>query len=121
MVSRTELLICFHDTFPLDEITARRDRTTGFWSGDVWKVALILRKYRPDLKISTVATQPTGLTIVTHLDSSSKILSKHYDNIVQQYIDEAWVDSLELRSAMLSVVVNDWSYISSQCLKNNKN
>ncbi|MGI0495780.1 class I SAM-dependent methyltransferase, partial [Limnospira platensis] len=119
--SHSNTVICFHDTFPLDEITARRDRTTGFWSGDVWKVVLILRKYRPDLKIYTVATQPTGLTIVTNLDSSSKILSKHYDDIVQQYIDEAWVDSLELRSAMFSVVVNDWSYISSQCLQNKKN
>ncbi|MEI2423220.1 hypothetical protein V6O07_23320, partial [Arthrospira platensis SPKY2] len=98
--------------FPLDEITARRDRTTGFWSGDVWKVALILRKYRPDLKISTVATRPTGLTIVTNLDSSSKILSKHYDDIVQEYMDENWVDSLELRSAMFSVVGNNWSNIA---------
>ncbi|MDT9204515.1 MULTISPECIES: tetratricopeptide repeat protein [unclassified Limnospira] len=119
--SHSNTVICFHDTFPLDEITARRDRTTGFWSGDVWKVALILRKYRPDLKISTVATQPTGLTIVTNLDSSSKILSKHYDDIVQEYMNEDWVDSLELRSAMLSVVVNDWSYISNQCLQNQKN
>jgi hypothetical protein len=80
--SKQNTVICFHDTFPLDEITARRERKTGFWSGDVWKVVLILKKYRPDLKIFTVATQPTGLTIVTNLDSHSKILSEHYDDII---------------------------------------
>ncbi|MDT9205584.1 tetratricopeptide repeat protein, partial [Limnospira sp. PMC 1243.20] len=115
--SHSNTVICFHDTFPLDEITARRDRTTTFWSGDVWKVALILRKYRPDLKISTVATRPTGLTIVTNLDSSSKILSKHYDDIVQEYMDENWVDSLELRSAMFAVVQNNWNHIVTRLSK----
>ncbi|MEI2419084.1 tetratricopeptide repeat protein, partial [Arthrospira platensis SPKY2] len=29
--SHSNTVICFHDTFPLDEITARRDRATGFW------------------------------------------------------------------------------------------
>ncbi|MEG5067188.1 tetratricopeptide repeat protein [Microcoleus sp. B3-A4] len=115
--SHSNTVICFHDTFPLDEITARRDRATGFWSGDVWKVALILRKYRPDLKISTVATQPTGLTIVTNLDSSSKILSKHYDDIVQEYMNEDWVDSLELRSAMFAVVGNNWTAMVKNIFK----
>ncbi|WP_434222661.1 tetratricopeptide repeat protein [Limnospira platensis CENA597] len=115
--SHSNTVICFHDTFPLDEITARRDRATGFWSGDVWKVALILRKYRPDLKISTVATRPTGLTIVTNLDSSSKILFKHYDDIVQEYMDESWVDSLELRFAMFSVVKNNWKAMIGNMFK----
>ncbi|MCC5898754.1 MAG: tetratricopeptide repeat protein [Phormidium sp. BM_Day4_Bin.17] len=109
--SHSNTVICFHDTFPLDEITARRDRTTSFWSGDVWKIALILKKYRPDLRISTVATRPTGLTIVTNLDSSSQILSKHYDNILWEYLNKSWVDSLELRFAMFSVVDNNWQAV----------
>lgn len=115
--SHSNTVICFHDTFPLDEITARRDRKTDFWSGDVWKVALILRKYRPDLKIFTVATRPTGLTIVTNLDSSSKILFKHYDDIVQEYMNEDFVNSLELRSAMFAVVHNNWHHIVTRLSK----
>jgi tetratricopeptide (TPR) repeat protein len=109
--SKQNTVICFHDTFPLDEITARRERKTGFWSGDVWKVVLILKKYRPDLKIFTVATQPTGLTIVTNLDSHSKILSEHYDDIIREYMGEKWVDSIELRYAMFSVISNNWKDI----------
>jgi hypothetical protein len=95
----------------LDEITARRERKTDFWSGDVWKVVLILKKYKPDLKIFTVATQPTGLTIVTNLDSHSRILSEHYDDIIREYMNEDWVDSLELRYAMFSVIRNNWNDI----------
>lgn len=74
-------------------------------------MVLILKKYRPDLKIFTVATQPTGLTIVTNLNSHSKILSEHYDDIIREYMNEEWVASLELRYAMFSVISNNWNEI----------
>ena len=58
-----------------------------------------------------MATQPTGLTIVTNLDSHSKILSEHYDDIIREYMGEKWVDSIELRYAMFSVISNNWKDI----------
>jgi hypothetical protein len=44
------MVICSHDTFPSDKITARRDRTTGFWSGDVWKIETQRRSERLQTK-----------------------------------------------------------------------
>ena len=43
--------IVLHDTVPRDKVTSERNRTTNFWTGDVFKIILILKKYRPDLKI----------------------------------------------------------------------
>lgn len=107
-------LILFHDTLPLDEITARRDRTTQFWSGDVWKVVPILKTYRPDLKIFTIATKPTGLTCVTNLNPTSKTLIKFYSEIIEEYFSRPYPQNSELRSAMLSVIPNNWKIILDQ-------
>lgn len=112
--SQKNTVICFHDTLPLDEITSRRNRVTRFWSGDVWKIVPILKQYRPDLKIFTVATKPTGLTIVTNLDPHSTILSENRDTIVDEFKNKRWIDNLKLRSAMLSVVSNDWQVIKGE-------
>ncbi len=117
--STKNTVVCFHDTLPLDEITSRRNHETRFWSGDVWKIVSILKKYRPDLKIFTVATKPTGLTIVTNLDSHSKILSTNYDDIVHEYLEEDWIESIELRYALLSVVSNNWKDITKRLKSSN--
>ena len=109
--SHKNTVICFHDTLPLDEITARRDRVTKFWSGDVWKIVPILKQYRPDLDIFTIPTRPTGLTIVANLNSYSQVLSENYDEIVEQYMNQRWLDKNELRYAMLSVTRNSWNEI----------
>jgi hypothetical protein len=58
-------LIAIHDTVPLNAETASRHRTTEFYTGDVWKLPLYLRIRRPDLHIVTLATRPTGLTLIT--------------------------------------------------------
>jgi hypothetical protein len=45
---------------------------------------LSLKKYRPDLSVFTIATPPSGLTVVTGLDAGSKVLKAHYDQIVSE-------------------------------------
>ncbi len=78
--------IVLHDTVPRDKVTSERNRTTNFWTGDVFKIILILKKYRPDLKIYNADAAPTGLTIVSNLDSSSDILFNNYEKIVNEYV-----------------------------------
>jgi len=45
---------------PLSRHTAERERRTTFWSGDIWRLILILRKYRPDLSVKVIGTAPTA-------------------------------------------------------------
>lgn len=112
--SHKKTVICFHDTLPLDKITSQRNFSTMFWSGDVWKIVPLLKQYRPDLTLFTVATKPTGLTIVTNLDPYSQVLEKNYNEIVNEYMNKNWVDDHRLRYNMLSVVKNNWQAITNR-------
>ncbi len=78
--------ILIHDTVPLDEPTQRRTRETQFHTGDVWRAILCLKKYRSDLRVFTISTPPTGLTVVTGLDPGSRRLQTHYDEYVAEFL-----------------------------------
>ena len=64
-------VVLLHDSLPLDEVTAGRERVTDFYSGDVWKAVLAIRRLRPELEMATVPAAPTGLTLVKGLDAAS--------------------------------------------------
>ena len=89
-------VIGLHDCLPLDDIMAERDfdtwqsrtigtRYQGSWTGDVWKIVPILKKYRPDLKVLLVDCPPTGIVCVTHLDAKSTVLRDNYLKIIEEF------------------------------------
>jgi tetratricopeptide (TPR) repeat protein len=109
--SRSTILI--HDCYPLNRVTAERDRKTLFWSGDAWRLVLVLRKHRPDLSVNVIATAPTGLCVVRRLDPDSRVLENRYDAIVQEFLalDYAVLDADKAGS--LSLFPNDWEKIKA--------
>jgi predicted O-methyltransferase YrrM len=83
-----EGVIVMHDCLPFEPSMAERDRRnakTRAWTGDVWKVIPILRKYRPELEISLFDAAPTGLTVVRNLDPGNDVLQRHYDEIIESF------------------------------------
>ncbi len=104
-------VLLFHDTVPLDESTQSRIRETEFHTGDVWKVVLCLKHYRPELNIFTVATPPTGLTIVIGLDPASRILTDKYDDAVARFRDTSFSVIESRLETALNVVPNDWNIV----------
>ena len=82
-----EGLILVHDCYPLTAFTAQRKRQSGFWSGDVWKLVVCLKKYRPDLIVEVLPCPPTGLAAISRLNPSSVILGTTYETIVEEFID----------------------------------
>jgi Methyltransferase domain len=80
-------VIVLHDSIPFNAETASRKRTTDFYSGDVWKASLVLRRQRPELKMVTVRTAPTGLSLVWGLDSGNRQLEKELPEIEKSYRD----------------------------------
>ena len=78
-------VVVLHDTLPLTESTSGGERHTGFYSGDAWKVVPCLRALRPDLRLTTLPTAPTGLTVVTGLDPTSHVLETRRELIHQVY------------------------------------
>ena len=105
--------ILIHDCFPLDRATSERERQTNFWSGDIWRTVLALRRYRPELEVHTIATPPTGLGIVRGLDPGSRVLQENLDEIVSEYLalDYSVLDAD--KAGKLARYPNDWERIKA--------
>jgi hypothetical protein len=84
--SHPDTTVLIHDCLPESEEGAARERTTVLWSGDVWRLIVLLRHWRPDLEVSVVDWAPTGVGVVRGLDRRSTVLSDHYDEIVEHYL-----------------------------------
>lgn len=84
--ARTDSVILIHDCLPVDPVVAERERCTGFWTGDVWRIIPCLKTFRPDLRIMTIPTKPSGLGFVTCLDPSSTVLADNYEAIIKYYL-----------------------------------
>ena len=81
---RPDSVIVLHDCLPVERPMTERDRDkainilpnhNGWWTGDVWRTALALKRFRPDLQISAFDSPPTGLITVTGLNPQSRLLA----------------------------------------------
>ncbi|MDA3898649.1 MAG: class I SAM-dependent methyltransferase, partial [Desulfobacteraceae bacterium] len=62
-------LVVIDDVFPVHPAQAERRRKTRTWTGDVWKLFCVLKKYRTDLFFLPINISPTGLLLIIGLDS----------------------------------------------------
>lgn len=111
-------VVAFHDTVPLDETTQARDQTTSFWTGDVWKAVVCLRHYRPELQIATIATPPTGLTLVLGLDKASSILLTALEEAIERFMSVPFSTIEHQLESALNIVPNDWNVVRSWLASN---
>jgi hypothetical protein len=103
--------ILIHDVYPLDARTAARERATDFWSGDIWRLVLLLRRHRPDLSVRTIGAAPTGLALVRNLDPKSSYIRDHLDALIAEYlaVDFSVLDGR--KAEQLALFPNDWSQV----------
>ena len=84
-------VILIHDVCPFSYEMVTRDteyvNTGKPWTGDVWKLLLLLIDQRTDLTIDVIDAAPTGLAIVKNLDPKSLTLSENYGAILKKYVD----------------------------------
>jgi catechol 2,3-dioxygenase-like lactoylglutathione lyase family enzyme len=78
-------VIGLHDMLPLTPAAAAPQQKTAFYTGDGWKIILCLRVLRPDLRVYTIPTAPTGLTLVTGLNPQSTLLAERQADILAAY------------------------------------
>ena len=111
--STPQSTILIHDCYPLDRVTAERDRIRTFWSGDIWRLVVLLKKYRPELAINTIATAPTGLTVVRNLDPSSRLLMERHDELCREFLalDYSYIE--DDMPGKLSLFPNDWGKVQA--------
>ena len=104
-------VILMHDCYPLDERTAQREQVTGFWSGDIWRLMLLLRTHRPDLVVRTIATPPTGLGIVVNPDPASRVLADRLDELIAEYLAKDFSVLAQGKPEALGLIENRWPAI----------
>jgi len=88
-------VVMLHDCLPVEAGIATRDHEEatsadalrqGWWTGDVWRTALLLRRVRPDLRMVTLDSATSGLTLVTGLDPANRVLADGYDGFVAEML-----------------------------------
>jgi Methyltransferase domain len=109
-----ESTILVHDVNPLSEQMAARVRTSGLWSGDVWKLVPCLKEYRPDLRVATVDVPPAGLGIISGLDRNSTTLAECFEEICARSRKLDYAAIREDREAILNRVASDWSVVRTR-------
>ena len=92
-------VVVFDDMFPRNVDEAARDRHTQEWTGDVFRVMLALDRHRPDLTLTRVDTQPTGLLLVTGFSAERRFTSEEVESIVAK---ELKPDPQSIPSAVLT-------------------
>jgi hypothetical protein len=105
--------ILLHDCYPLDELTAARERCTHYWTGDVWRTVVALRAYRPDLSVCTLAAPPSGLALVRNLDPGSTLLAERFDAIVADLAARGYAGIAARRAEALHLVPADWPSVAA--------
>lgn len=85
-------VIVIDDVLPNHPVQAQRLRQSRVWTGDVWRLGVLLKERRPDLKLTWLDTSPTGLLLISRLNPANRLLSDSYNTILR-----AWVATAEAR------------------------
>lgn len=103
--------VLIHDCYPPTELSAERERAMAYWAGDVWKLIPCLARYRPDLQLCVIPCMPSGLGLVTNLDSASTVLSENFDDIVRETLELQYSQLEQNREETLRPILNNWDTI----------
>jgi hypothetical protein len=107
----SESVILLHDCYPGNAEMAARKPTTGWWTGDVWKVVICLKEYRPELQISVVDVPPAGLGVLTGLNPASTALEERYEQICTRFLAMDYSVLENGKEQKLNRVANDWEVV----------
>ena len=106
-------LILIHDCYPRDAASSERDPEPGmdFWTGDVWRAVVALRRYRADLEIVTLACPPSGIGLMRNLDPNSGVLHALYEQIVEEMLAYDFSSFERAKDAELNLMAGDWTTV----------
>lgn len=80
-------VIVIDDVLPNHPLQATRERNSQIWTGDVWRFAESLTSLRPDLKLTWLDTDPSGLLVVSKLDPKNQRLWDGYNKLTRRMAD----------------------------------
>ena len=115
-------IVALHDCLPVEPFMAERTPSAreaasphrqGWWTGDVWRFALLLKRVRRDLVITALNAPPTGLVLVTNLDPQSRLLTRDYADHVRTML--SWdLEALGIETLFAELEVESTSALQSE-------
>lgn len=118
-----EGVIALHDCLPVEiPMTDRTQNGTaaemphrnGWWTGDVWRTALLLKRRRPDLKMLCLDAGPTGIVLISGLDPYSTKLRNDYSAAVDEMM------AMELADITVSGFLREMSVVSTATVQDHE-
>ena len=97
-------VIVVDDVLPNHPVQASRERQSRVWTGDVWRFAERLSKKRPDLRLTWVDTDPSGLLLVSKLNPKSRAMWGDYNKALRSLAEEAGTEVPEQLLARTNAV-----------------
>jgi hypothetical protein len=114
-------VIAIHDCFPLEVGMADRKygspsvepSRTGWWTGDVWRTALLIKRTRPDLQILSIDAKPTGLLLISGCDPKNEALSTNYEGFVKEMM-EWYLEDIGISEYMREMGLESTDVVNSE-------
>jgi hypothetical protein len=72
---------------------------------------VLLKTYRPDLSIHTIAASPSGLALVRKLDPASRVLAENFQRVCGELMTLDYSYLHKNRGAKLNLFPNDWEKV----------
>lgn len=91
MCSKPSSVILIDDILPEDVAWTTRTREGQYWTGDVYRLIPILRRFRPDLEIVVYDIEIKGLVVISNLDPNNRVLVKALDSIQREIDAGSWM------------------------------
>lgn len=111
--SNRDSVILVGGSYPLDEESANREPASSNHSGDIWRLVVVLKKYRPDLQINTVGTAPTGLTVIQNLNPESGFAQADHAPMIAEMMALPYSYLDEGKAEKLNLFINHWPRVKS--------
>lgn len=83
-LSSPRTVVAVSGIYPKTVEQSGRRRSGSDWCGDVWKLPILLQKFRPDLKCIEIDIEPYGLVLIGNLDCSNTNLSENINQITDE-------------------------------------
>lgn len=101
-IAAPHALVVVPDTSPNHPAQAARRPRTRLWTGDAWKLAECLGRYRPDLYLQPIDAAPAGALLIGGLAAGHEQLWQRHALILRDLsrMDDPPTDILERRGAI---------------------
>lgn len=111
-------VIFIHDCLPINARVAEKERTTGLWCGDVWRIIPCLKELRPDLDIITFPAPPAGLAMITGFTATSKAFPLDFTSCLRRFSEYKLPEVYDEKCILLNVSAGEpFAELETRCSK----